>query len=61
MSKQVNITLCASRPALFRSWDDSCENIQILTDLDGDEFVLFEDNVLMWKSSFKMDCEIIEF
>ena len=61
MNKIVNVELCTRRPALFRSWDDSCENIEILTDVEGDEFVLFEDGKLMWKSSFKRDCEIIEF
>jgi hypothetical protein len=61
MNKKINLDLCIRRPALFRGWDDSVENIIILTDIDGDEFVMFEDGKVMWKSSFKYDCEIVEF
>jgi hypothetical protein len=52
MNKNVRVELCIKKPALLRSWDDSVDNVIILIDPDGDEFVMFDDGVIMYKSSF---------
>jgi hypothetical protein len=54
MGKVIHLDMCTKRPGLFRSWDDSVEEVTLLTDMtDMDEYVQFSDGVCMSRSAFE--------